>query len=468
MGGRGHTFTLVVRMASPVPQTQTISVQTDDAQPKDNIMNWTRTLLVLLNFGLTVVFSIILFFLDLRTSAERDQAGVARTSITYHGANPPAGYPLKKEFTDATLIGVNEIPALQQVWADEDQILQLSSVHAPFLFMIMLFVSSAFNLSLLHLNVLNFQFLRVALVHVWNLLLFVFTILAYTRNVFQWGHIPTSNLVYGLIAQAMAWTYQYFFMVECTQDYILNQNHYDNLKLETVQPAGKDVVDMKQVNENKNYPHAVRKNILMEYSIIAPIILVISFLPGTQGMDEWQVQTILFAGWTLFALMNLYYRYFYMIHSGGNKGHEFSNTERQVAGDALGYLAYAILILAAQLVNAMWNRIFLNYYYPYLNKAWFADSFAVCQWIIAGIVALLFLDILYKAMTYFLQDSNEDDNVGKAFKSGQQYLQRVATKFGDEQGTFVINFLILSAGIVLKVIFYVAMHQAYKFNIAVE
>lgn len=430
-------------------------------------MNWTRTLLVLSNFGLTFVFSVILFALDLRTSAERDQTGVARTSITYHGANPPAGYPLKKEFTDATLIGVNEIPALQQVWADEDQILQLSSVHAQFLFMIVLFVSSAFNLSLLHLNVLKFQFLRVAIVHVWNLLLFVFTILAYTRNVFQWGHIPTSNLVYGLIAQAMAWTYQYFFMVECTQDYILEQNRYNDLKLQTVQPAG-NAEDMEAVNEHADYPHAVRKNILMEYSITAPIILLITFLPGTQGMDEWQVQTILFAGWTLFALMNLYYRYFYMIHDGGEKGHGFSGTEKQVAGDALGYLAYAIFVLAAQLVNAMWNKIFLNQYYPYLNREWFADSFSVCQWIIAGIVMLLFLDVLYKAMNYFLQDSPENNRIGDAFKSGQTVLKMSAKYFGDENGTFVINFLILSAGIVLKILSYVAMHQAYKFSVAMD
>ena len=301
--------------------------------------------------------------------------------------------------------------------------------------------------------------------HVWNLLLFVLTIFAYTRNVFQWGHIPTSNLIYGLVAQAMAWTYQYFFMVECTQDYILNKNHYDDLKLQNVQPAGN--IDMKDVNENEDYPHVVRKNILMEYSIIAPILLVITFLPGTQGMDEWQVQTILFAGWTLFALMNLYYRYFYMIHSGGDKGHEFTGTEKEVAGDALGYLAYAIFILAAQLVNAMWNRIFLNYYYPYLNKAWFADSFAVCQWIIAGIVTLLFLDVLYKAMNYFLQQG-EDDTIGKAFNRGQTELKKYAKYFGDQNGTFVINFLILSAGIVLKVVSYIAMHQAYKFNIAVE
>jgi hypothetical protein len=446
---------------------QAVSPETtaESTTEKFNIMNWTRTLLVLFNFGLTVVFSFILFFLDLRTSAERDQTGVARTSITYHGANPPAGYPLKKEFTDATLIGVNEIPALQQVWADEDQILQLSSVHAQFLFMIVLFVSSAFNLSLLHLNILKFQFLRVAVVHVWNLLLFVLTILAYSRNVFQWGHIPTSNLVYGLIAQAMAWTYQYFFMVECTQEYILKENRYGDLKLQTVQPAG--ATDASEIYTNENYPHAVRKNILMEYSIIAPILLVITFLPGTQGMDEWQVQTILFAGWTLFALMNLYYRYFYMIHSGGKDGHEFTGTEKQVAGDALGYLAYAILVLAAQLVNAMWNKIFLNHYYPYLNKAWFADSFAVCQWIIAGIVTLLFLDVLYKAMNYFLQDSS-GNTIADNFKSGQDYLNQVAKRFGDDNGTFVLNFIILIAGIVLKIISYVAMHQAYKFNIAVE
>ena len=434
--------------------------------PNASIKNWMRTLLVLANFVLTVVFSLILFFLDLRVSAERDQAGFARTSITYHGANPPLGYPLKQEFTDATLIGVNEIPALQQVWADEDQILQLSSVHAPFLFMIVLFVSSAFNLSLLHLNILRFKFLRVAVVHVWNLLLFVFTILAYTRNVFQWGHIPTSNLVYGLIAQAMAWTYQYFFMVECTQEYILNENRYGDLKLQTVQPAGD--TDVSEIYANEHYPHAVRKSILMEYSIIAPILLVISFLPGTQGMDEWQVQTILFAGWTLFALMNLYYRYFYMIHSGGADGHQFIGREKEVAGDALGYLAYAILVLAAQLVNAMWNKIFLNHYYPYLNKAWFADSFAVCQWIIAGIVTLLFLDVLYKAMNYFLQESPEDDTITRNFQSAQKTLKGVSKWVGDANGTFVLNFIILSAGIVLKSISYIAMHQAYKFSVAME
>jgi len=92
----------------------------------------------------------------------------------------------------------------------------------------------------------------------------------------------------------------------------------------------------------------------------------------------------------------------------------------------------------------------------------------VCQWIIAGIVTLLFLDVLYKAMNYFLQESPEDDTITRNFQSAQKTLKGVSKWVGDANGTFVLNFIILSAGIVLKSISYIAMHQAYKFSVAME
>ncbi|KAJ1469871.1 hypothetical protein T484DRAFT_1981343, partial [Baffinella frigidus] len=88
----------------------------------------------------------------------------------------------------------------------------------------------------------------------------------------------------------MAWVYQYFHMVECTQN-----NQTEKLDMDY------KVTGMGELG----YSEEFRKLLYMELSVVAPMLLVAGMVPGAIGVDEWRVQTVLFSSWTLFALLGL-------------------------------------------------------------------------------------------------------------------------------------------------------------------
>jgi hypothetical protein len=121
------------------------------------------------------------------------------------------------------------------------------------------------------------------------------------------------------------------------------------------------------------------------------MMLVSGIMPGAIGIDEWRIQTILFASWTLFALLGLHLRF----RKSLEKSHihqveevdPVQNPDAIVPGkepekqdidiehglDALGYLTYAIVVVYFMLCNALWPVIFYD-------SPWASDRVLDCRY----------------------------------------------------------------------------------------
>jgi hypothetical protein len=252
-----------------------------------------------------------------------------------------------------------------------NSMLRLEAVHPNFMLFSALWVSSAFALSMFQFPTspgLLWSRGRVLVVHVWNFVGLILTVVIFTGTT-KWKAIPTSNLFYSLVGQGMAWAYQYFHMVECTQSVEAN-------KLSLQYAKHVSAVDFhNNVRPLVQYSTELRKLIYMELSVIAPMMLVAGIMPGVIGVDEWRIQTVLFASWTLYALLGLQIRFRDALK------HNASDTQTSGAEtvassdekltdhgyDALGYLTYAIVLVFAMLVNAMGRTTFAEP--PYITES---------------------------------------------------------------------------------------------------
>lgn len=264
---------------------------------------------------------------------------------------------------------VSEVTTLPEMLPDMyevsggDSILRMDAVHCNFMLFSALWIASAFSLSMSQFPGFPSQMwshIRVVVVHIWNLLGLIFTMVIFTSTT-KWSTIPTSNLLYTLIAQIMAWSYQYFHMCECTQ------NHIGNLKIKYKTEDDEHLEEIQASIE-------LRKMIYMEASVVTPMLLVACMMPGAIGVDEWRVQTVLFSSWTLFALLGLHLRFRKSLNwdnfhknrnlSSMNDSQKAALDERAQGGvDALGFLTYAIFMVYLMLLNAMGSNMF--YYSPW-------------------------------------------------------------------------------------------------------
>jgi len=261
---------------------------------------------------------------------------------------------------------VNEVTALPKMLPDmyevsgSNSILRMDAVHCNFMLFSALWIASAFSLSMSQFPGFSSQIwshIRVVVVHTWNLLGLIFTMVIFTATT-KWSTIPTSNLLYTLLAQIMAWSYQYFHICECTQ------NHIGNLKIK-YKTANDDQIEEMQASIE------LRKMIYMEASVVTPMLLVACMMPGAIGVDEWRVQTVLFSSWTLFALLGLHLRFrkslnwdnFYKnrISPDLTEDAQRALDKRAQGGvDALGFLTYAIFMVYLMLLNAMGSNMFYD------------------------------------------------------------------------------------------------------------
>ena len=360
-------------------------------------MNVARFTVTTLNFIMTVTFAIIMlshaFSKEGITGKQVFHAD--RTLQTSGMENFPASILatfIKQSYgSDTTILGViDETTKLQKMQptmyevSGSDSILRIEAVHCNFLFFSSLWIASAFALTMVQLpwrNQLYWSHARVVLVHIWNLIGLVVTTVLFTATT-KWATVPTSNLFYALIGQVMGWMYQYFHMVECTQLIV------GNLQVEYKQLSNQE--DDKSLRSTL-FATEMRKIIFMEFSVVFPMMLVSGIMPGAIGIDEWRIQTILFASWTLFALLGLHLRF----RKSLEKSHihqveevdpvqnpnaivPVNDPEKQEIDiehglDALGYLTYAIVVVYFMLCNALWPVIFYD-------SPWASDRVLDCRY----------------------------------------------------------------------------------------
>lgn len=345
----------------------------------------TRCAFEAMNFGTTAAFAIILCINAFNMDVIEGLQVFHTDRVLQSFQNQPPAFLnqfVKSECGSNTeILGVassikdmpSYLPHMFEV-TGSNSMLRLEAVHPNFMLFSALWISSAFALAMLQFPTnpgLLWSRGRVAAVHVWNFLGLILTVVIFTGTT-KWKAIPTSNLFYSLVGQGMAWAYQYFHMVECTQSVEANR-----LSMQYVQHVS--AVDFhNNVRPLVQYSTELRKLIYMELSVIAPMMLVAGIMPGVIGVDEWRIQTVLFASWTLYALLGLQLRFRESLKQ--NAHHTHTNGAEPVASgdkptpkltdhgyDALGYLTYAIVLVFVMLVNAMGRSTF--YDGPYITES---------------------------------------------------------------------------------------------------
>jgi hypothetical protein len=373
-------------MATADANKKSLASRFSEEENVKNAVDVLRFVLTLINFGTTMVLACVLlghaFQMD---SITGNQIFIANRVLQSFTDTPPVEIDafIKKVYgTDTEVVQMIEeitvlpllLPKMYEI-SGSNSILRLESVHCNFMLFSSLWIASAFSLAIIHIpgtEPMQWNTFRVMLVHAWNLLGLIFTIVLFSATT-KWGSIPTSNLFYALIGQVMAWLYQYFHMVECTQV------HVAALKLKYVSTQHKLVTSEKtrliDIGLQSQYASELRKIVYMDFSVVVPMLLVAGMMPGSSGIDEWRVQTVLFSSWTLFALLGLHLRYRKTLQNINTNGDPLTTDANiDVRGlDALGYLMYAILMVYIMLINAIGSDVFSDP--PYTT-----DRIRQCRW----------------------------------------------------------------------------------------
>jgi hypothetical protein len=357
-----------------ISKEQTAAAAQKNTEEITNMVNWARFLCTSLNFLMTVVFSCVLlgnafsmehitgpqvFFVDRVLQSTANVPAPQLTTFiqtTYGSGTEILG------LLDETTILPGLLPKMYEI-TGSNSILRIDAVHCNFLLFSALWIGSAFALCVTQIpqvNPLLWNTARVVLVHVWNFIGLILTIIIFSATT-KWSEIPLSNLFYALVGQVMAWMYQYFHMVECTQsrNALLHISHISTVIMPT-----------EQISSGK-FSEELRKMIYMEFSIVGPMILVACMMPGSIGIDEWRIQTVLFSSWTLFALLGLHLRFRKSLVTDArtpvDQTDNKESTESEILSipdtrglDALGYLTYAIVLVFAMLINAMGSQTFTD------------------------------------------------------------------------------------------------------------
>jgi hypothetical protein len=344
-----------------------------------------RFVFTISNFIMSVVFSLVLLTHAFTMEGIiQPQVFHADRVLQSYGNTPPAQIDtfIKQAYgADTEIHGIiNKVTILQRFLptmyevSGSNSILRLEAIHCNFMLFSAMWIASAFALCVTQLpgfEPLYWGHFRVILVHTWNLLGLIFTIVIFSATT-KWAGIPTSNLFYALVGQIMAWMYQYFHMVECTA--IWSEKMQMQYRSSANYGDGRD-----PGRDSLHFSNELRKMIYMEFSIVCPMMLVSAIMPGGVGIDEWRVQTLLFSSWTLFALMGLHLRFrkslsnddvepvaAETIDAADTRADEdnqavmgVDNLDKQGL-DALGYLTYAIMLVFMMLINAMGSTIFYD------------------------------------------------------------------------------------------------------------
>jgi hypothetical protein len=369
-----------------------------------------RFFLTFINFGVTAVFSIALltnaFQMD---TIKGQQVFLADRVLQSFTQTPPAEidmfiktvYGLDAEvmqmIDNTNLTLPLTLPSMYEI-SGSNSILRLDSVHCNFMLFSALWIASAFSLAMIQIpgaELLHWNTLRVVVVHGWNLIGLIATIVIFSATT-KWGSIPTSNLFYALVGQVMGWTYQYFHMVECTQVRVATlQLHFmDGPEQDSNTSSRKK--RFFDVNKEMVFSSELQKILYMEFSVVAPMLLVAGMMPGSSGIDEWRVQTVLFSSWTLFALLGLHTRYRKTIQDRDTT-HQLPNENSFVPEDgldAIGYLMYATIMVYIMLLNAIGSDVIQQ-------PTYITDRIRQCRWgvfILLAVSGALVLETLIKTI----------------------------------------------------------------------
>jgi hypothetical protein len=373
--------------------------------------------------GSNFVFSVTLTIWMLALSSNKDRVGpqIFHTSMSQQTHNAALENTVRV-MSNATETGVADIPYIM-VSTSNDRFFTIAAVHPQFLFFTYLIVSSCFALSTFTFpwgDIQFFSMARVMLVHVWNLLGLIAVIVVYSTYT-HWGHVPLSNFFYSVAFVGLTWLYSYWHMVDSTDSW-LKLNNGGKLKYTSVAEGptyvperSQEGTDAAQEIFDLEESHTVRRNIVQEMSLTVPLLFASTLLQGNSGMDQWRLQTVMFASWAFFAFYGVFYRFkeTYDRRRVEKSTVNYEN-ERLAATNALSFISLGIIVIYVQVILALGTRIlFSSQRFPYFTDS--LNTMKVGQFLLLLTMTLLLADVGRAILT---TQMNGNDNLPVIYRFG--------------------------------------------------
>ena len=402
-----------------------------------------RFIVSTLNFGLTVVFTLWLVWNAFNMEKIEGMQTFFSDSVvqveTIYGAPIFPANMNYRPTNDMTTVLPTKVPFMFEVFTTPSMV-HLNAVHCNFLLFSALCISSAFSLTAMQFPWKNQLFWckgRLLIVHGWNFLMLILTVVVFTATT-KWSTIPISNLFYSLISQSLGWVFQYWYMVDCTSALIATQAAVTDTGAKTMY---------------KLTTTEMRGLIYTEYSVVMPLLLVSTMLPGANGIDTWRVQTVFFGSGVLFTLMGLHLRYRKSLCCADGDQTELKS---DVSGlDGLGYITYAIILAFVMTLNALGGNTFYDTHYE-------TTAITQCRWgrrIILFVTAMLILEAVIKSIIMRVKQFPSSDNkVATMYNGMGAKVKEYRTMIEDTTGmmpSFIGNVVITIVGsFLVKVIIF--------------
>jgi hypothetical protein len=267
-------------------------------------------------------------------------------------------------------------------YMQSDSQFALTVVHSQYLFLTSLLISASFALCAARKNayesVMTYQSFRVPLICAWNIVsLVILTILFVDPK--AWLQIPLSNFFAAVVFVLVSWVYQIAYLMEISQE------------------DGK--------GDYENEFTWLRRLLYMEFATTAPFYVVACLVPGSEGVDQWRVQTTLFCVYTFFSIIGLLERWkhvghqramFYSKNMGPSDKSADAALEEELYNDShssvMWYLLYGSAAVFLAVINAIGRELVLAKYTHFLGFTVMARVGIVLIFIVmAGVLAISIL-----------------------------------------------------------------------------
>jgi hypothetical protein len=174
----------------------------------------------------------------------------------------------------------------------------MTKVHSKYLILWAFWIATAFSAVTVRVNpfdrIESSRFRIFYLISAWNILGIILMIYQFLEPSRRWGPIPTSNFIATVTLLFVSWAYQFYFLVQLTDEY-------------------QSYMTMKQSAKYVNEFTWVRRVLYLEFATTFPLLLVAGISPSNEGLEQWRVQTILFCTYVFFTILGVYERWDHMV-----------------------------------------------------------------------------------------------------------------------------------------------------------
>jgi hypothetical protein len=224
----------------------------------------------------------------------------------------------------------------------------------------------------------------------------------------SWGDIPLSNFFIAVAAILVSWAYQYSYMIE-----IDSKNTKEN---------GKEGIVVPVIDEHFSF---FKRIMYLEVAVVAPLFMVATILPASDGIEQWRLQTVLFAIYVFFSITGLIERWIRLTEDSNSdvayknngivnrndfdgNGDPVNFRDEQVLSNithmrnAQTYLVYAAVMCCAAIWNAMMRETITDV--PFYTTWTGLTRHAI--WTMYAFMCLVLLSYLIQTVWHLMRKTN--------------------------------------------------------------